>query len=122
MYQCIDKRRYVVKWRERGADVAGSDSPTRLIEPCLRVSAPGVRPTDKADRAGSEGQRVPGVRVRDTARAATGARSGGAPQASAESSRERSVAAVIAFRNAARTPERSSSWIARVVVPPGEVT
>ena len=39
-----------------------------------------------------------------------------------ESSRERSVAAVIAFRNAARTPARSSSRIARVVVPPGEVT
>ena len=32
------------------------------------------------------------------------------------------MAALIAFRNAARTPERSSSLIARVVVPPGEVT
>ena len=32
------------------------------------------------------------------------------------------MAALIAFRNAARTPERSSSLIARVVVPPGDVT
>ena len=40
----------------------------------------------------------------------------------AASSRERSIAAWIAFRNAARTPARSSSRIARIVVPPGEVT
>src|SRR5215218_10760804 len=38
------------------------------------------------------------------------------------SSFERSIAAWIAFRNAARTPARSSSRIARIVVPPGEVT
>src|SRR5439155_5963407 len=38
------------------------------------------------------------------------------------SSRERSIAAWIAFRNAARTPARSSSRIALIVVPPGEVT
>ena len=34
----------------------------------------------------------------------------------------RSIAAWIAFRNAARTPACSSSRIARIVVPPGEVT
>ena len=38
------------------------------------------------------------------------------------SSCERSIAAWIAFRNAARTPACSSSRIARIVVPPGEVT
>src|SRR5215203_698206 len=38
------------------------------------------------------------------------------------SSFERSMAAWIAFRNAARTPARSSSRIARIVVPPGDVT
>ena len=38
------------------------------------------------------------------------------------SSRERSIAAWIAFRNAARTPACSSSRIAAIVVPPGEVT
>src|SRR5262249_51789094 len=38
------------------------------------------------------------------------------------SSRERSIAAWIALRNAARTPACSSSRIAAIVVPPGEVT
>ena len=41
---------------------------------------------------------------------------------SSASSRERSTAAWIAFRNAARTPAVSSSLIAWIVVPPGEVT
>src|SRR3954454_21070564 len=40
----------------------------------------------------------------------------------AASSRERSIAAWIALRKAARTPACSSSRIARMVVPPGEVT
>ena len=40
----------------------------------------------------------------------------------AASSRERTIAAWIALRNAARTPACSSSWRARIVVPPGEVT
>src|SRR5829696_2064051 len=40
----------------------------------------------------------------------------------AASSRPRSIAAWIAFRKAARTPACSSSRIARIVVPPGEVT
>src|SRR5438552_6721868 len=40
----------------------------------------------------------------------------------AASSRERSIAAWIAFRNAARTPPDSSSRIAAIVVPPGDVT
>src|SRR6266542_675792 len=40
----------------------------------------------------------------------------------AASSRERSMAACMALRKAARTPARSSSRIARIVVPPGEVT
>ena len=40
----------------------------------------------------------------------------------AASSRERTMAAWIAFRNAARTPAISSSRIAAIVVPPGEVT
>ena len=35
---------------------------------------------------------------------------------------ERSIAAWIAFRNAARTPAISSSRIAAIVVPPGDVT
>src|SRR5439155_17392074 len=41
---------------------------------------------------------------------------------SSASSFDRSIAAWIAFRNAARTPARSSSRIARIVVPPGDVT
>jgi hypothetical protein len=40
----------------------------------------------------------------------------------APSSRERSVAAVTASKNAARTPRRSSSRSPAAVVPPGEVT
>src|SRR5829696_5542546 len=40
----------------------------------------------------------------------------------AASSRPRSIAAWITFRKAARTPACSSSRIARMVVPPGEVT
>src|SRR5437763_11696891 len=40
----------------------------------------------------------------------------------AASSRDLSIAAWIALRNAARTPACSSSRIARIVVPPGEVT
>src|SRR4029078_6423427 len=40
----------------------------------------------------------------------------------APSSRLRSIAAWIALRKAARTPACSSSRIARIVVPPGEVT
>src|SRR5215212_9563599 len=40
----------------------------------------------------------------------------------AASSRLRSIAAWIALRKAARTPACSSSRIARIVVPPGEVT
>src|SRR3954471_3098492 len=40
----------------------------------------------------------------------------------AASSRERSIAAWIALRKAARTPACSSSRIARMVVPPGDVT
>ena len=46
----------------------------------------------------------------------------GHAQFSCESSRARFIAAWIALRNAARTPACSSSRIAAIVVPPGEVT
>src|SRR4029453_15938176 len=45
-----------------------------------------------------------------------------AQESPSASSFERSMAAWIALRNAARTPARSSSRMARIVVPPGDVT
>src|ERR671922_73748 len=94
--------------------------PVRLQLRCELVRRPGRGPSRQRDvlaavRCGDEqlGRRVMrlGCGLEDSVQ--------DSPRAS---SRERSIAAWIAFKNAARTPARSSSRIARIVVPPGEVT
>src|SRR4051794_11701255 len=115
----------VLVLRRHGALVAEPDvraAPVRLERGGELVGAAGGRAAaerDVASAADGLDQQLRGPRLRVVEDLE---RDLGAQTSASASSRERSIAAWIAFRNAARTPARSSSRIARIVVPPGEVT
>jgi hypothetical protein len=96
--------------------------PVRLERRGLLVRRPRAVAAGESDvltRARGVDEQLGGRRLRLVRRVEDPEESQESPSAS---SCERSIAAWIAFRNAARTPARSSSRIARIVVPPGEVT
>ncbi len=103
----------------------GRSARVRFPVPAARSSTSAPGPIRSRSQSHAIGRRVAGpppLVLRTTpanARAASWISAVSPPSAS---SFERVMAAWIAFRNAARTPACSSSWMAAIVVPPGDVT